>query len=381
MNIVVGGGLCVAVRQDVKTQTAGVLRANIRLVPAHEAFDSWLEALLRVVKPPYWLTGDAPWRDVVLSSRVRIARSVEGFAFPHRERSDALIALARRVRSTLAWEVREQLSEAEKAILVGSRLVSHDFRWGDPGRLLLLNEDRSASVLVNEEDHLRIQAVTPGLSPQYGETLALQVERTLGEELPFAESPEMGFLTACPTNCGSGRRIGAMLHIAGLSARGWIHGIVAQLRQDGYEVRGPLGEGTPGWGAFAQISSLRRNTLELYGVIRGLIDQEYQARASLGQDFIRYRVDLTYDEIRTAESLTAAQAIRLLGWLRLGAVTGALDLPVQALDATTSLVWIGPSEPAWNVRRARLLRELDRFASVWTGRTPTMRTRGEGHVR
>lgn len=356
-------------------------RANIRVVPAPETFDSWLEAILRAVRPPYWLVGDAPWRDVVLSTRVRLARNVAEFEFPDREQARNLNELARRTRSALPWEAREQLSEAERALLVGSRLVSHDFRWGEPGRLLLLNRDRSVSVLVNEEDHLRIQAVTPGLSPQYGENLALHVEQTLGKELPFAESPEMGFLAACPTNCGSGRRISAMLHVAGLSARGWIHPIVTQLVHDGYQVRGPLGEGTPGWGAFIQLSSLEHDSHELYGVVRRIIDQEYQARASLGHDFVRYRVDLALDEIGTTESLTAAQAVRHLGWLRLGAVTGALDLPVRAVDAMTSLVWIGPPEPTWNRRRARLLQEFERFASAWTAQTPTIRTRGQGHVR
>ncbi|MEW5884242.1 MAG: hypothetical protein AB1725_08485 [Armatimonadota bacterium] len=335
-------------------------------MPEPEAFDSWLETILKGVRPPFWLVGDAPWRDVVLSSRVRLMRNLDGFPFPHRASGQELDEVRRLTTRSTPLEERTGASDAERAVLVGSRLVSPQFPWGARGRAVLLNAERSLAVMVNEEDHLRLQAVTPGLSPMYADGLVADVESNLGKELRFARSDELGYLAASPLNTGEGRRVGIMAHLAGLACTGRIGELVDRLEQDGFEVRGPLGEGSPGWGGLVQISSTSKSPRELYEGARCWIDQELQSRHRLERSFVKYRISEVSATISESESLTTHQAVRLLGWLRLGALTGALDLDVRSIDAIASVVWLGDDDSAWCSRRARVLKQFDRFSSAWT---------------
>jgi protein arginine kinase len=336
-------------------------------VPQSEAFDSWLETILKAVQPPLWLVGDAPWRDVVLSSRVRIMRNLDGFRFPHRGEPQELEEVRLLVKGATSLEERAGVSDAERAMLVGSRLVAPHFDWDAPGRALLLNRERSLAVMVNEEDHLRIQAVTPGLSPLYADQLASSVESNLGKELRFARS-ELGYLAASSANVGEGRRVGIMVHLAGLACTGRIGEFADRLEQEGYEVRGPLGEGSPGWGGLVQISSTRKSPWELYSAARCWIGLELRSRNQLDRSFVKYRISEVSRTISESKSLTAHQAVRLLGWLRLGALTGALDVDVRAIDGVASVVWLGDDDSAWCARRARVLKQFDRFSSAWTRR-------------
>jgi len=352
-------------KADGKPQ--GPMHANILRVPETEAFESWLETILKGVQPPLWLVGDAPWREVVLSSRVRLMRNLDGYAFPHRSTPLELEEVRRIITRSTPLEQRTGASDAERAMLVGSRLVAPHFEWGAPGRAVMLNRERSVAVMVNEEDHLRIQAVTPGLSTLYADQLAADTESNLGKELRFARS-ELGYLAASPSNVGEGRRVGIMAHLAGLTCTGGIGEFVGRVEQEGFEVRGPLGEGSPGWGGLVQISSTRRSARELYEAARCWIDQELQSRRRLDRSFVKYRVSDVSTTINESDSLTAHQAVRLLGWLRLGALTRAIDLDVRTIDALASVVWLGDDHSAWCSRRARVLKQFDRFSSAWTRR-------------
>lgn len=335
-------------------------------MPEPKAFDSWLETILKGVRPPLWLVGDAPWRDVVFSSRVRVMRNLDGFPFPHRAATQELEEVRRFITRSTSLEERTGVSDAEKAVLVGSRLVSPQFVWGAPGRAVLLNSERSLAVMVNEEDHLRLQAVTPGLSPLYADRLAADVELSLGKELRFARNDELGYLAASPSNTGGGRRVGIMVHLGGMACTGQIDEFVNCLREEGFEVRGLLGEGTRGWGGLVQISSTQHLPRELYEAARRWISQELQLRYRLDRDLVKSRISTVSRTIRESKSLTARQAVRLLGWLRLGALTGALDLDVRPIDAITSVLWLGGDDSAWCSRRARVLKQFDRFSSAWT---------------
>lgn len=294
-------------------------------------------------------------------------RNLDGFRFPHRAERQELEEVRRRVTGASSLEERTGVSDAERAMLVGSRLVAPHFDWDVPGRALLLDRERSVSVMVNEEDHLRIQAVTPGLSPLYADRLASNVESNLGKELRFARS-ELGYLAASPANVGEGRRVGIMAHLAGLACTGRIGEFVDRLEEVGYEVRGPLGEGSPGWGGLVQISSTRKSPRELHEDARCWIDLELQARHQLDRSFVKYRISAASATISESKSLTAHQAVRLLGWLRLGALTRALDLEVRAVDAIGGVIWLGDDDSAWCARRARVLKQFDRFSSAWTRR-------------
>ena len=208
-----------------------------------EDFDVWFDAVLRQVNRPAWLKGDAPYSEVAISSRARLMRNLEGFFFPHRCSRQELEEVRRLVKDAVApprrqplegrarksdistqFEERQRISDAERAMLVGSRLISPEFPWQSPGRSVYLSGDRASAIMVNEEDHLRIQAVVPGLSPGLALSTAESVEKVLTGVMQFAYDAEFGYLSASASNLGSGKRVGAMLHLIGLAECGELAG-------------------------------------------------------------------------------------------------------------------------------------------------------------
>src|SRR5262249_25461194 len=152
--------------------------------------EAWKRLVLRSMPPPAWLGPDAPHSDVVLSSRSRILRNLQGHRFPHHADSDELQAILKKVihairDSRLNLSIHRHISNAEREYLVGCRLASPEFEWSKPGRALMLNEERSLSIMVNEEDHLRIQAVTAGWSAQSAQHASSLCVEELQRNLEF----------------------------------------------------------------------------------------------------------------------------------------------------------------------------------------------------
>jgi protein arginine kinase len=178
--------------------------------------------VLRSMPPPAWLASDAPQGDVVLSSRCRVLRNVAGYRFPHAaERSELEEVLKKTLAAVksehLELEAHRNVSDAEKEHLIACRLSSHHFDMNAPGRALLLDGPRSVSLMVNEEDHLRLQALTAGWSIGSAAAQAEAVLDRLEGALSFAKSPRFGVLAASPFNTGVGRRLSSMFHLIGLA--------------------------------------------------------------------------------------------------------------------------------------------------------------------
>jgi len=279
---------------------------------------------------------------VVLSTRVRLARNLAGFSFPgwakpaHRkeiaERCIAALAELPRFRKSHVFKMGD-LPDLDRAVLVERHLVSKELASGQSGAAVI-SRDQTCSVLVNEEDHLRIQVVKAGWHLRGTWHIAEQLDDALGGVLKLAFSDRLGYLTACPTNVGTGLRASAMVHLPGLCLAGHMEKVTRALSQDGLAVRGWLGEGTEAAGNVFQISNQQTLGLSedailkhLGGWIKQVIEQEWNARRKLAQEegekFID-RLARSLGVLRSARLLTSAEAMNMLSHLRLACDLGCL---------------------------------------------------------
>ncbi len=327
-----------------------------------QEFDPWLDAVLRQAVAPAWLQGDAPQSDVVISSRARLMRNLSGYPFTHSASRPELEAIEREcLAAGLAGNFTQvqNLPEVQRAVLVGSRLISPEFDPNKPGRNLLLSPDRGVAIMVNEEDHLRIQAVTAGLSIESSLSAAQSAEARLAERLTFAQDSEFGFLAASTSNAGAGRRLGVMLHLGGLAASGAAPEAVRQLDAQGFEVRGLLGERSLGIAGYVQVSTTTDRLSELSDSLNVLIYQERQAKSAFYEQRIREGVDGARKKIDAQEGMNIDAATRAIGWLRLGALRGIGEYHPRRLDALLTLILFGEDDdPPTNRRRSRLFRQF-----------------------
>lgn len=247
-------------------------------------------------------------------------RNLKGFRFPHKAPLKELMEVMSTVLSAsksanLALEAEKGLTMAERDHLVNSRLISPDFQWQEPGRALLLDASRAASVMINEEDHLRAQALTAGWSISNAEGLANHVLDALKAQLDFAHDPHFGYLSASPYNAGEGRRISSMLHLIGLATNKRLPEVLRALNVKGITARGLFGESSRAVGAFLQVSIVSSAKAEFVGAIEYLIREERKARLE-GQGGLNDRVAKVLEFAQGARTLTLAETLRLLGWLR-----------------------------------------------------------------
>jgi protein arginine kinase len=289
-----------------------------------------------------WLDASGPQAAVVLSTRVRLARNLDGFAFTGRARDgerlrilgqvEAAVREAPALAGGLTLRV-DEMPALERLLLHERHLVSKELAGLDEahplhsGAAVVVGDQ--VSVMVNEEDHLRLQAMRSGfaLLETYGRIR--EVERELGARLPFAYHPEFGFLTACPTNAGTGMRASVLIHLPGLVLTKEIGKVLAGLQQMGLTHRGLYGEGSEVVGNFFQISN--QTTLgrseedfadQLLRVVNHVVEREEEARRVLLRDagyIIEDKLWRAFGTLRYARSLTFEEAMNFLSGVRLAA--------------------------------------------------------------
>ena len=338
-----------------------------------------------------WLDASGEWSDIVLSSRVRLARNVDGYAFPARardgERLRVLGQLRDAVRNVPSLEggllVRiEELTPNERLLLHERHLVSKELVGADKehavrtGTAVLLSE--VASVMVNEEDHLRLQVLRSGFGVPDAYAMLKEVDEELGVEVPYAYHDDFGFLTACPTNVGTGLRASVLIHLPGLVLTKEIAKVLAGLQQMGLTYRGLYGEGSEVVGNFFQISNqttLGRTEEELVDhlvrVVRHVIEREEEARRVLLRDagyIIEDKLWRAYGTLRYARSLTFDEAMNYLSGLRLAAglklIAGLSVYTLNKLLIFSQLAHLANAEgraltqSEGNLVRARYMRQV-----------------------
>lgn len=283
-----------------------------------------------------WLAAGGPESDVVLSSRYRVLRNLQGFSFTHKLTQSELVATAGMLIGPLqeltALEQIKQLTVAERDFLVGARLLPPDFPWQSPGRCVLLDAAYETSAYTHEEDHLRIQSLTSGWSIKAAESATKQILSQVSHHLRFAQCEPWGFLAAGATNSGEGIRRSALFHLIGLATANRMDRITHALRENGMTVRGIFGEASRAIGAFVQMSMTEDDLSAFIGSGEFLIQEERNARQVMDQSVIQKAVDNAFNFVRTHRKLTLADSLRILAWARLAANLSNFKMPLTALQ-------------------------------------------------
>lgn len=284
-----------------------------------------------------WLRGEGPHHQIVVSSRVRLARNLRSAAFPgwakKQERLQILDTIKPQVEAlpemSDAFSVYSQdLSALEKQVLVERHLISREHAAKGVGSAVVMNRRQTLSIMINEEDHLRMQAIRAGLQLKSVFKMIDKVDSALEERLDFAFHPQLGYLTACPTNVGTGMRASAMVHLPALVMSEQINQVIQAVNKIGLAVRGLYGEGTEALGNFFQVSN--QTTLgekeeeiiaRLHRVIEQIIEHEQNARQLLLQkkpNTLLDHVGRGYGILRHAHSMSSKEALNLLSFIKLG---------------------------------------------------------------
>jgi protein arginine kinase len=338
-----------------------------------------------------WLDGSGPLSNLVLSTRVRLARNIAGFPFSIRatpeDRETILAETLAGARETFslrsALTIRlDQLPRDDRQLLHERHLVSRELAGLDNGAAAkpasaLLVQERSG-IMLNEEDHLRLQGLVSGFALEQAYQEVDRLDSELGQRLPFAFHPEFGYLTSCPTNTGTGLRASVLIHLPGLVLTKEISKVLQSLAQVGLTFRGLYGEGSEVVGNFFQLSNqttLGKSEQELLDhlgkMVRQVVGYEEQARDVLHRDvpmIIEDKVWRAYGLLRHARTLTFEETMNLLSGVRLGVGLGLIDrvglytlnkLLVHTQPAhLAALEGVALDDPELSVRRARYVRTL-----------------------
>ncbi len=308
--------------------------------------------------PGEWLRGEGPHHRVVISSRIRLARNLRHRAFPgwakKAERTSILELIKPRIEELPEMqdsfsELLQDLSAVEKQVLVERHLISREHAAKSVGSAIVMNRRQTLSIMINEEDHLRMQSIRSGLQLKSAFKLVDKVDSTLESKLDFAYDQRLGYLTACPTNVGTGMRASAMLHLPGLVLSELINQVIQAVNKIGLAVRGLYGEGTEAMGNLFQISN--QTTLgekeeeivaRLTKVIETIIDKEHDARQVLIQkksNTLWDQIGRAYGVLTYAHAMTSKEALNLLSIMKLGTDLGAFPedrrLPIDELFIDT----------------------------------------------
>jgi protein arginine kinase len=294
--------------------------------------------------PAPWLAGTGEESMVVLSTRVRLARNIADCRYPaaadnvEKNKIIGYFESARSRSKTMAAGAllrASELSQIDRDFLIERHLISPTFMQDSEAVALYLGDDEKISIMVNEEDHFRIQALTAGLDLETAFRMAGEYDNEIGKTLQFDYDPDFGFLTACPTNVGTGMRASVLIHLPGLVITKDIERMISRISKMGVVVRGFYGEGTDVLGNLFQISNqttlgvAEKDILELIaGVTRSIIEDEAKARERLlneASDQIMDKIWRAYGILKHARVLTSEEVMNLLSALRLGVAMKIID--------------------------------------------------------
>jgi protein arginine kinase len=306
-----------------------------------------------VKNPADWMTGEGADNAIVLTSRIRLARNLKGQAFPgwakKEQRRHALELMRPAVESLPCMkdafsQELDDLSSVQKQVLVERHLISREHAARGEGSAAVIERRQSIALMLNEEDHLRMQSIRPGMALRSAYDALATVDEELENSLDLAFDPELGYLTTCPTNLGTGMRASAMLHLPALVLGDQIGQVLQAVNKIGLAVRGLYGEGTESLGNLFQISN--QSTLgeseetilrRLERVIAQVATHERNARDKLLEDdpdMVADKIGRAYGVLRHAWIIDSKEALNHLSLLRLGGDLGFLPPDtVKSCDA------------------------------------------------
>jgi protein arginine kinase len=335
-----------------------------------------------------WMKAEGPDSDIVISSRVRIARNLQSYPFPMLSTNPQSNEVLEKVSVVLDSEdfrsisnfsllTLDELDELQKRVLVEKHLISPALANESRNGAVMLNDNESISIMVNEEDHLRIQCLRAGFQIKETWDLASRIDDIFESHLNYAFDEKRGFLTSCPTNVGTGIRASVMIHLPALVVTQQINRILSAITQVGLTVRGLYGEGSEASGNLFQISNqitLGQSEQEiidnLYGVVRQIIEHEREAREKMRAETkakLIDRVSRSFGIMSYAAIMDSKEAAQRLSDVRLGIDMGIIkNVPIQVMNELLVMTQPGflqqyagekLAAEERDVRRAQLIRE------------------------
>jgi len=290
-----------------------------------------------------WLKGTGPNSDIIISSRIRLARNLDQASFPQwadKSRGEATLKAIREgvakvdyLKRTTFFNLAD-IDNVDKQFLVERHLISLEHAQKPANKALVVDDEEIVSIMINEEDHIRMQVMQSGFNLFEAWNIINVIDDGLAKELNFAFLPNWGYLTACPTNAGTGMRGSVMLHLPALVMSRSIDRVTAAIAKLSFTTRGLYGEGTQALGNFFQISnqiSLGPSEMEIIesinGLIRQIIEQEKQARENLlakNGPLLEDRVNRSLGILKNARIISSQETIELLSMVRLGSDLGII---------------------------------------------------------
>jgi protein arginine kinase len=293
---------------------------------------------------PWYLVG-GPESDAILSTRIRIARNFSDLRFPPNAKKEEKEIVIQKVKDAVfsgnsendleftLLEVKN-LNEVDRQVLVEKHLISPDLAKNNSGAVIL-SKDENISIMINEEDHIRIQCMFPGLDFENAYSLSLKIDKLICEKSNYAFHQQFGYLTSCPTNVGTGIRASIMAHLPALTKSGYIKGILEACGKLNIAVRGIYGENTMSLGNIYQISNevtlghtedeiihdIKEIALQIAGQERLVRQQMLDQNAT----FLEDQIFRSYGILKNARILTSQECSKLLSDLRMGITTGLLN--------------------------------------------------------
>jgi protein arginine kinase len=290
-----------------------------------------------------WLRGSGPESDIVISSRIRLARNLAEFPFVRRASREERTQIAKSTRakietisewSNIMYLDLERLDEVDRQFLVERQLMSREMAEGEGDRAVVIDLDERFSVMINEEDHLRIQVMCSGLDLQAAWERIDNLDDQLEQKLTYAFHESLGYLTACPTNVGTGLRVSVMLHLPALVITREIEKVFRSLQKINVAVRGLYGEGSQFMGDFYQISNqitLGRSEAELVNTVQEVVPRivEYERRAreflvNESEQDLHDDVSRAFGILCTAKKISSEETLHYLSKVRMGVNLGLI---------------------------------------------------------
>jgi protein arginine kinase len=284
-----------------------------------------------------WLKGTGTHANIVMSSRIRLARNLAMRPFPNKARKKDLHEVLTVIQSVMAeigyfkdsiFLKINELDNVDKQFLIERHLMSHEHAANPEGKALVVSREEVLSVMVNEEDHMRIQVMKSGLDLDETWKIADAIDDALSQKLDFAYSIHWGYLTACPTNTGTAMRGSVMLHLPALVMTKQINKVLNAISKLSFASRGFYGEGTQASGNFYQISNQvsmghsEQDVIQnINGLISQIIEQEEQARQALvlqNKPVLEDKIFRSYGILKNAHIISSQETVELLSMVRLG---------------------------------------------------------------
>ena len=317
--------------------------------------------------------------DVVISTRIRFARNLREYPFPCRlsdEKKRKVASIVKEavldghsaISNRFRYIQMSELTQEEAVSLVERHLVSPEFISDRQGRGLLLLDDESVSIMINEEDHVRIQVISSGMKLDETYDLADKIDTLLDEQLNFAFNEKLGYLTQCPTNIGTGMRASLMLHLPALMESGAMGRISASLSKLGLVIRGLYGEGTEPNGAVYQLSNQvtlgiteKEAINNLRDIACQLITQERNARSALAENIsVLDGIYRSYGILLNARLMSNSECMKLLSRLRFGIEMGLFD-NIELDTVNRLIIEVQPATLMKNIGKKLSASERDRI--------------------